>query len=61
MVQKNLFECCHGCGREVYRNELHFRAKLVDGTVYFHKGCYLYYVEQRGDILTNVLKYEPKK
>lgn len=61
MVQRNLFECCHGCGREVYLNETHYKAKLVDGKVYFHKGCYLYYVQQRGDILTNVLKYEPKK
>jgi hypothetical protein len=55
-MSKQFIRICHSCGRELYTYEPHYQAKLVDSKVYFHVMCYIYYVKQKGDVLTNVLK-----
>ena len=60
MNRRNFVEICHSCGKEVLTCNAHFKAKLVDSTVYFHPTCYRYYLKQMGDVLKNVLKYEPR-
>lgn len=44
---RNFVEICHGCGREVYTYEHHWKAKLGgrEKYTYFHNGCYKHYKE----------------
>lgn len=45
MVQKNLFEICHGCGGALYPGYEHWVAKLGGRKEksYFHDACYKHY------------------
>ena len=57
---RNFVEICHGCGREVYTYEHHWKAKLGGRKefTYFHNGCYLHY---RVNNAHNVLWAEEKR
>lgn len=43
---KTFNEICHGCAREVYVYEHHWRVRIAkqDRPVFFHNGCYRHYV-----------------
>ena len=45
MVQRNLFEICHGCGGALYPGYEHWLVSLGEGTakVHFHNDCYKHY------------------
>lgn len=58
-MRKNHVEICHGCAREVYLYEHHWKAKLGGREKYtfFHNGCYKHYREQHSH---NILWAEEK-
>lgn len=60
-MRKPFVEICHSCGREVITVNNHYRAKLVDATVYFHTLCLPYYIKQCGNVLRDVVKREAKE
>ena len=47
MRNKPFFEICHGCAREVYVYDKHWKVKLVrvEKPVYFHHMCFVHYKE----------------
>ena len=60
-MHKPFIQVCHSCGREVITVNTHYRARLVDATVYFHPLCLPYFVKQRGNVLRDVVKREAKE
>lgn len=47
IYMRSFIEICHGCGRELYTYEIHWKVTLkwVEKPVYFHNMCFVHYKE----------------